>query len=391
MIIQNDYLNENVQLPGFGLFYDNPFMTFVREIYCEPPRPLSCYPYADNFSIRLQYHRRSVCYSPIYQEGRSASALCVKGLEPIIGDFERNIADLSNEGPTNSGQRLLEHFVWTENKLPGAVTLQEARLAADMANRLQKRFSGVHGELARLPLPVFVARHSQESEAKYLALLKRYSNTSTFLRIEEILGKGMGVYGYLYPTPPIRVRHLPIATVSNPIQSRLEVLQARGGGIPCIQAWVDLFCQLLQLGYLPTSTASRWTGSCCDAGNAVIDGGFADLESFVAIDDEGILSRIPEHLSFAISTLANTIISCAAGEHPSIKNSDLPKSLAYSFILEACRRNLSPTSFDARPEAKAQVFQFINAIHSPSDLLALLQNFFPDFERAKSVCSESKF
>lgn len=387
MKILDDYLVENGELPGFEKLYDRLFVGFVKEIYLDVPLPLSCYPYANECSVRLQYHRRSVCYSPTFDSGRAANALCVKGLEPIIGDFEENVADLAREGPTSSGQRLLEHFVWAENKLPGAVTFHEARTSAEVANRVQRQFSCLHGTLARLPLPVFVARHSKEAEAKYLALLENYSNASTFRRIKEISSAGLGVYGYLYPTPPIRVRHLPATTISRPIHERLKFLEAHGVGVACVQSWILLFCQLLQLGYLPTSTASRSTGSCCDAGNAVIDGGFVDLESLVAIDDERIPSRIQEHVSFAISTLANTIISCAAGEHPSIRNSDMPRSLSYSLILDACRRYFSPTGFGGSIQAESQIFQFLWATHSTANLFELLQNFFPDFDQTTGESS----
>ena len=84
---------------------------------------------------------------------------------------------------------------------------------------------------------------------------------------------------WYYPTAPIRVDDLRFLAGANP-----HLRPAPEAGEETITGWCRLFARLLHLGFMPFAPWNAGRGSCVDAGNACIDGGFADLFTLVPFE-----------------------------------------------------------------------------------------------------------
>jgi len=90
---------------------------------------------------------------------------------------------------------------------------------------------------------------------------------------------------YVYPGAPVRAEQL-----SRPVPGESEEERFRRIASICdvevvVDSWIRLFVRLLYLGFVPYSSMNERLGSCVDFGNAVVDGGFADVDSIVPMTE----------------------------------------------------------------------------------------------------------
>jgi hypothetical protein len=226
----------------------------------------------------------------------SNSGLAIKGMEPAVPDFETLLQDL--RGACYSPHNIAEHFVFEEQKIPGCVSLPEAMREAECASAIQSAHLRAYGDLARLPIPLFVYRHSDEVQHMVAQSLRRSLSQAAFLAIQPQLTAGLGVYVYYYPAPPTRVRDVDFLLDGLDFRARVIALTTRVcNPDDLIRQWVRGFVRMLFLGYLPGSLASFRTGVCCQPQNACMDGGFVDLDS----------------LQFSVDSLLRTVRTLIAG------------------------------------------------------------------------------
>jgi hypothetical protein len=280
------------------------------------PVPRTVAPFVERPFFRPPWSSRSFYYSPATLQGSSTDAgravVALKGLEPCISDVDDLFRDLRRA--SYSPHNIAEHFVFVEHKIPGCLGLAEAIREAEQAAAIQERHLRFYGSLARLPVPLFVYRHSDEVVERVTERLRRLLGAAAFERIEPTLAGGLGAYVYYYPTAPIRARDIDHALENLSFQERLVVL-LRDVCDPedVILGWVRGFTRMLYLGFLPGSLASLRSGICCQPQNACLDGGFVDLDSLTPLDELQDTTALNAALQFCVESLLQTMRSLTAG------------------------------------------------------------------------------
>lgn len=280
------------------------------------PRPPTVAPFVDAPFYRVPGSIRSICYCPAMPasgDGAPGGAVvAIKGLEPGLPDFERLLGDLRRPGFTPHA--IAEHFVFEERKIPGCLGLAEALREAERAAAAQERHLRHYGELARLPLPLVVHRHAEETTSRVRDGLRTILGADAFALAETLLAGALGVYVYHYPAAPIRAREIDALLAGLGFRERLLAL-LREGCDPgaTIEGWVRLFVRLLYLGFLPGTLASLRTGLCCQPQNACLDGGFVDLDSLAAPAELADEAAILGSLQLGFDALLRSVRSLVTG------------------------------------------------------------------------------
>jgi hypothetical protein len=247
---------------------------------------------------RLPGHFRSLCCAVPDAKGPeelwAGDVIAFKGTEPLMPDFDEYLRWMMTAPFRGSDLPLGLHFPLVVNVPPGAVPLDECLREQRMAAAVHERHLEVYGELAHAPVPLFVHRCPVEVTTSYVDALDRHLTPQAFERVESRALAGCGVSIWYYPTAPIRVDDLRRLAATNP---QLRVAPAEGE--ETIALWCRLFARFLQLGFMPYAPWNKGRGSCIDAGNACIDGGFTDLLMLVPFES------IPDDRWFRLSLLAS--------------------------------------------------------------------------------------
>ncbi len=346
-----------------------------------------CLPSGEGAFFRLPRHARCFHYSP--SGGMAArEVLAIKGTEPLAPDFDGFLYVLEHLGtPDLSGspqRRLGEHFALVEHKVPGALTLREAEDEANAAAEIQKRHLRAYGSLARLPCPLFVAKLPERAGEELTEKLRRALSSRAVAQIEPSIREGLAVYVYYYPSPPLRVSHLSAALPRGSFQARLTALEARVAPEAVIEEWVRQFVRILYLGFLPAALGSRGTGACCDPNNAVVDGGFVDLDSLIPIDEldrAGKGALFEETLHYSFLTLCDTARLFLAKEptrNEEHLGTDVVAKLLSRYLADRVRHALST---EARPHLRLdpRVAAYFDPSLSYASLLDRLRDYYPPF------------
>ncbi len=247
---------------------------------------------------RLPGHFRSVCCvvpdTPRAEELWNGDVIAFKGTEPLMPDFDEYLQWMMTAPFRGSDLPMGLHFPLMVNVPPGMVPLDECVREERMAAAVHERHLTVYGELAHAPVPLFVHRCASAVTTRYVDTLARHLTPQAFERVEQRAGAGCGVSIWYYPTAPIRVDDLRVLAATNP-----QLRVAADEGEETITRWCRLFARMLQLGFMPYAPWNQGRGSCVDAGNACIDGGFADLLMLVPFES------IPDDRWFRRSLLAS--------------------------------------------------------------------------------------
>lgn len=243
----------------------------------------------------------------------AAGVFAFKGTEIYASDRDQHLKGLAEfrvDYPLR-GKSLfsaLEHFALVEQKIPLAVSAFEAVEDARAAAQLQQVHVLRFGELARIPTPLLVLQWPMAARDEHLLALRELLSGRALRIVESATAEGLAVVIYHYPSVPIRVAHLPVELKcfgSGTWLHRLKALTKDPEIV--IERWIDLVARILALGYLPGRTEHIGIGHCLEMQNAVIDGGFVDLGSIVAMSEVGTDSALMEMLMAAFSDLTKTI------------------------------------------------------------------------------------
>jgi hypothetical protein len=249
-------------------------------------------------------HRRS-----FYIQLPGGGVLAIKGSEPLSLGYAAFLDELA-AGRVHIECRLgspavdrtiaraelggVEKFPILEGKVTGCVTLREALADARAAYAVQRAYVARHGEPARLPLPLFVGRWPDAVVDNVLAELRPRLRGRAWDVVELGARAGLGVYVYYYPTVPIRLSALAAPDAARGVDVRPRLTRI-GGARAAVDGWLGLTARLLALGFVPKDPATLVTGDCLQVQNAVLDGGFADVESLIAasaLDDRALRDAV---------------------------------------------------------------------------------------------------
>ena len=249
---------------------------------------------------RLPGHYRSV-YCAIPELGGperlwEGDVIALEGTEPLMADFDDYLGWMMTAPFRDSDLPIGLHFPLVADIPPGAAPLDECEQAQRLSAVLHERHLTRYGELAQAPVPLAVHRCSSEDTARYVEILRWRLPRHAFERAAARVGTGCGVSVWYYPTAPIRVDDLRVLAADDP-----HLRAAPAAGEETIAGWCRQFARLLHLGFMPFAPWNAGRGSCVDAANACIDGGFADLFTLVPFES------IPDDRWFRRSLLDSTL------------------------------------------------------------------------------------
>lgn len=309
------------------------------------PIPPSCDLFNSEGFFRLKGHQRSICFAP---QGREPlrNVLCIKGMEPVAPDFDaalERMASHSADGRLSN----LEHFILVEDKLPGCLLLGEAHAEAAIAAMVHRRLADDDGALARLPLPIFCGRHPDAVAETAARAISARASRRVWQKIEMLAAAGLGVYVYWYPSVPLRAWGC---------RAKGEAAAIMSDG------WMNLAARLLCAGFLPTTAHSFGRGQCCDPQNAVVDGGFADVDSIVPISEVRTRQDLFVAVHATIREIAASILHVLGKDNPAAASfgysRQMTRQVVWQRLAQACGEHADP-----------RLMQFFDAGNSVSSMV----------------------
>jgi hypothetical protein len=348
------------------------------------PLPHGVVPFAELPYFRPPGSHRCFYYSP----PPSQAVVAFKGLEPCASDFETLLAELDR--PCYSPHNILEHFVFEEHKVPGCVTLFEARREAARAVALQTAHADAYGSLARLPLPLFVLAHSEQTVQRVTDTLRPLLSEAALVSLKPALTTGLGVYVYYYPATPVRARELDTLLQGTDFRARtLSLLHTLGDPEEILGRWVQLFARMLHLGFLPAALGSLRTGSCCQPQNACLDGGFVDLDSLTPFSDLPDDTAVYAALELSTASLLETVRTLVVGSLDPTRSEDVKVRVDLHhlrrYVLAAVERALVTEALPGR-EVDPRVTRYFTPAASYAELVTQLNPYYgapsPAFDAA---------
>ena len=291
------------------------------------PGAMTITPFDTETVIRPYRHLRA------FYLRRPDGVLAVKGSEIMAEDVEIHLGALSDyriefPGRGRSLFSALEHFSLNEQKIPLALSVDEAMEDVVSAAAVQRAHLARFGTLARVPLPLFAVRWPDAAAKDHLRRLAPLLSSRARRVVARVAAAGLGAVVYHYPTVPQRVAHLPELLRDRPETGWLQRLSAVVDPGATIDGWLDLVARLLVLGFLPGSVESIGVGHCLEMKNAVIDGGFVDMGSVCRVEDVDDPRLFLETLLAAVADLVKTCRQFLRGDAPDVEAEYRNPSLA---------------------------------------------------------------
>lgn len=289
-------------------------------------------PFDEPAAVRPYRHLRA------FYLRRADGVLAIKGSEIFAADVEPHLRMLGAHrvefpGRGRSLFSALEHFPLNEQKIPLAMSIDEALDDVQAAAAVQRAHLARFGCIARVPLPLVAIRWPDAAAHAHLARLAPLLTRRARRAVERVAADGLGALAYHYPGVAHRVAHLPQLLAARPENGWLARLSALTDPAATIDGWLELLARLLALGFLPASVESMGVGHCIDTKNAVIDGGFVDLGSVCRAADVTDDRRLLETLLSAIADLAQTCRQFLLGDTPDVEAEYRNPSLAMVMVL----------------------------------------------------------
>lgn len=345
-----------------------PLTRLAVELGERLPLPPTVEPFEAGQFVRLPRHQR--CFyllaepRPVgTQRPRRAAAavLAIKGAEPWIPEFDRWVEELrfTYLDLTHTNQRrLAEHFALVEHKLPGALSRDEAEREFWAAVTVQRAHLARYGELGQFPVPLYVLAAPPAVATQVRSALSTHLSAKAFERIQPLLDRGLAVYVYAYPNLPWRVAHYADRLRGTRFSERLAAMEHHLRPEVVVQGWIQQLVRLMSLGFVPAAPWARGAGVCCDPNNAVIDGGFVDLDSVAPLAAFASPTALDEGLNLTFVNLCATLRTFLLGERrePS-KDRDLPEYWIEGFAAEQLAEGLAREAQQGfAPDARIATF-----------------------------------
>nr|WP_231716863.1 hypothetical protein [Burkholderia ubonensis] len=289
-------------------------------------------PFDDAAAVRPYRHLRA------FYLRRADGVLAIKGSEILAADAAAHLQMLSAHrvefpGRGRSLFSALEHFPLNEQKIPLAMSVDEALEDVQAAAAVQCAHLARFGGIARVPLPLVAIRWPDAAAHAHLARLLPLLTARAQRTVERVAADGLGAVVYHYPGVPHRVAHLPQLIAARTEAGWIARLSALTDPAAAIDGWLELLARMLVLGFLPGSVESIGVGHCLEMKNAVIDGGLVDLGSVCRAADVADDRRLLETLLAAIADLAKTCRQFLLGDTPDVEAEYRNPSLAMVMVL----------------------------------------------------------
>lgn len=238
------------------------------------PVTLSAQPFRKGNWFRPANHRRA-----FYREQPGETILAFKGMEIVSDDSPFMVAMVAHK--YDSTESPLEHFPLLEHKAPGALLLDEAMPEAQAALALQSRWVETYEGIARTPVPLLVLRWPAEVVQHYRDALFSHLSPRVSRIVERLISDGLAAYVYYYPGPPTRTTELTDRSAGLRIGygDRKEYYAAALSFERTFHSWMQLVGRMLALGFMPVTLSHENAGYAVQMQNAVVDGGFVDMDS----------------------------------------------------------------------------------------------------------------
>lgn len=281
----------------------------------EIPVPPTIRNFKQGSYFRIKNHNRSFCYTPL--PDNSQSVICIKGCEIFSPDFEENLKKLEESGHSQTGLNLFVHFVTIENKIPACLTYTEALGEAKIAADVQEKYIRTYNEIAPMPLPISVFKMSEDVCLRIGDKYQSAASNEYYNDLTRILKpNGLGIYVYLYPVCPIRVKNLNNdLPLEHPRDRKMTLCKIISEPENVIYDWITLFARLLCIGFLPATSRAIFTGIVCDHNNAAIGGGFCDVGSIEKMSDIKSDRIKLEGIQISFDCLCESILQFVSGQH----------------------------------------------------------------------------
>ncbi len=186
------------------------------------------------------------------------------------------------------------------------------------------------------PVPLFIYPLPRSLVERFAIQLRSYLSSRAWDRVYSQIAGGLAVYVYYYRSLPLRVAHFDRSFDGSATFAEREKAFASIWPPPqlSVPLWAKAFSRLLALGYIPGALGSRGTGDCCNPQNAVLDGGFVDLDSVIPISELDSESLLVQTLYYSLRSLTNTCVTLLLGRNtkPRDGKERLGRSVAESTI-----------------------------------------------------------
>jgi hypothetical protein len=259
-------------------------------------------------------------YRAIYMEGPGEGVFAIKGTELFANDVRDTLLNIKHARHPQADNKhsTLEHFPIIEQKVPMACLVDEAVAEARRAQQFQAAHLERYGELANVPIPLIVIRWPDRVAAAFRDTLLPLLSQRAAELVDLRMGRGLAAYVYYYRNPPLRAEHIDAAleikvAPHDGYRARLAALEERADPRQVVHEWVALVARMFALGFIPCTHAAHETGQCLRAMNAVIDGGFVDLDSMQRISELRSDDELVETLLVSLQELTDTIARFVLG------------------------------------------------------------------------------
>lgn len=307
----------------------------------------------DGGFTRPEGHRRA-----FYATTAEGGVAAIKGTEVGCSDVSKVLDWLARNRFLSSAHSLLEWYPLREQKIPMALLRDEALEEARVAAAVQKAYFAHFGELAKIPLPLRVVAWSGADVDRFTSALTPLLSPRARECVARLAQGGLAAYAYYYPSLPTRVLHL-VRTEGAPADAAWPAyrkrLQSRlGDPLGPVSSWIRTAARIMKLGWLPCDSSTDAVGNCLRPQNAVLDGGFVDVDSLMPLSEFRDDRHVGQAFLLSLCELSLTVATFATGganHRPgrgvlSVLEGDfypvnLVQPLVHSFVWRAVEQELS--------------------------------------------------
>jgi hypothetical protein len=266
----------------------------------------SCYPFSGEHYLRPTGHARSFC-----MKVPGGGYLVFKGTEPLIQDFDKILKEAWDNRKAYYPSAL-EHFILFEHEVYLGVLLRGALFCAEQSTEWTTAYLKTFKRLPSTPFPLAVFRLPEDRTLHYkeklMAYLSDRGQISAKRSAEALIGEGLGVYVYYYPSIPLRAAHVKgeypgsYGVANRPVGLEKKSLDAE----KIIGSWMNLFSEMLVAGYMPTTAVH--TGNCLQLQNLAVNGGFCDIDSLEKMSRIRNMKDFERALFYSISMFWQSLV-----------------------------------------------------------------------------------
>lgn len=332
--------------------------TAVQSFEREVPLPPLVLPFEQGPVVRPGAHRR--CFYLRLGADMSSSHLGLKGTEPVLVDQLRAILGVGVHRARALPDRLsgLDFFPIHEHKAPMLLRLAEGLDEAHIGSEVYGAYVRRYGEAPPLPLPLLVLKWPEEVTRAYWEVVEPELSPWAREITARLIADGAGCYIYHYPRAPFpRVRHLAATFKGARRSRRFQEISAKEAPAITIERWARLFTRLLALGYLPCTESQMRNGQAVQAQNAIVGGGFVDLDSLRPIssisDEWDFVWSYATGIQVLTATIATYLFDDVNEKENSSGQFDLCLSYVYDLVARFAEEDASTYGDAFHPKLRA--------------------------------------